>query len=278
VSVLVLKVVLTPLFIAAATLAQRRWGSALAGLLVGLPLTSGSVSVFLALEQGRAFAAQSALGTVLGIVAMSAFCVAYSRVARRLSWAFALALAIAACVMAAAVLSLVPADFFLSVALALGCLGFLVVLMGRPVEESATGPASWWDLPARMLVATVLVVLITAEARALGPKWSGMVSSVPAYAAVLGVFSHVRVGANAAHTLLRGMSVSAFSVVSFFVVVRLFVQGWGIPGAYALAVGAALATAGVCRPLATRVKRRGAATAGAGETLGAPARDPVSTD
>lgn len=262
-SVLVLKVVLTPLFIAGASLAQRKWGSALAGLLAGLPLTSGPVSVFLALEQGRAFAAQSVLGTLLGTVAMSAFCVAYARGARRLSWTFALALAVAVCMVTAAVVSQVPADFLLSAAVALGCLGVLVVLMGRPMEESSTRLVSWWDLPARMLVATLLLVLITAEARHLGPKWSGMISSVPAYAAVLGVFSHSRVGANAAHSLLRGMSVSAFSVIAFFVVVRLLVQRWGLPATYALAVCAALAIAGVCRPLATRVKRIEVTTTGA---------------
>jgi hypothetical protein len=252
VSVLVLKIALTPLFIAGASLEQRRWGSAVAGLLAGLPLTSGPVSVFLALEQGRAFAAQSARGTVLGTVAMSAFCVAYARGARRLSWPLALALAVAVCVLTAAAVSQVPANFLLSLLVALGCLAVLVVLMGRPHKESSTSPVSWWDLPARMLVATLLVVLITTEARHLGPKWSGMISSVPLYAAVLGVFSHGRAGANAAHSLLRGMSVSAFSVISFFVVVGLLLEPWGLPATYALAVCAALATAGICRPFATR--------------------------
>ena len=160
-SVLVLKIVLTPLFIAGASLAQRKWGSAVAGLLAGLPLTSGPVSVFLALEQGRAFAVQSARGTLLGTVAMSAFCVAYARGARRFSWPFALALALAACLVTAAAVSLVLADFLLSAAVALGCLAVLVVLMGRPLQASSTSRVSWWDLPARMLVATLLVVLIT---------------------------------------------------------------------------------------------------------------------
>ena len=251
-SVLILKIVLTPLFIAGASLAQRKWGSAVAGLLAGLPLTSGPVSVFLALEQGRAFAAQSARGTLLGTVAMSAFCVAYAQGARRLSWPLALALAVAVCILTAVVVSQVPANFLLSLVVALGCLAVLVTLMGRPKKESSISPVSWWDLPARMLVATLLVVLITTEARHLGPKWSGMISSVPLYAAVLGVFSHSRVGANAAHSLLRGMSVSAFSVISFFVVVGLLLEPWGLPATYPLAVCAALVTAGICRPLATR--------------------------
>jgi type III secretory pathway component EscR len=81
-----------------------------------------------------------------------------------------------------------------------------------------------------------------------------MISSVPVYAGVLGVFSHTRVGANAAHGLLRGMAVGAFSVVSFFVVVGLLLERLGIPATYVLAACAAMATAFVCRPIALRVR------------------------
>jgi len=54
--------------------------------MVGLPLTSAPVSVFIALERGPAFAARSAIGTLLGTVAMSGFCAVYAISARRLSW------------------------------------------------------------------------------------------------------------------------------------------------------------------------------------------------
>jgi hypothetical protein len=53
---LVLKLVLTPLLIGAASLAGRRWGPAIAGWLVGLPLTSAPVALFLALDLGIGFA------------------------------------------------------------------------------------------------------------------------------------------------------------------------------------------------------------------------------
>ncbi len=48
-NLLLLKLVLSPLLLLMATLAVRRWGAAVGGLLVGLPLTSGPVSIFLAL-------------------------------------------------------------------------------------------------------------------------------------------------------------------------------------------------------------------------------------
>src|SRR4029077_20326398 len=47
---LVLKVVATPLLILGARLASRRWGEIVGGWFVGLPLTSGPVCFFLALD------------------------------------------------------------------------------------------------------------------------------------------------------------------------------------------------------------------------------------
>ena len=79
---LILKATLTPLLIAVATLAARRWGPAVGGWVAGLPLTSGPVSVFLAVEQAPAFAAHAACGTLLGLIAVAVFCVAYARSAK----------------------------------------------------------------------------------------------------------------------------------------------------------------------------------------------------
>src|SRR5438132_11180825 len=104
-TVLLAKVVLTPLLIAAATLAGRRWGPAVGGWLAGLPLTSGPVSVFLALEQGPGFAARAAVGTLAGLVVVACFCVVYARFLRTRSWTLARARGIAAFLVGPALLS-----------------------------------------------------------------------------------------------------------------------------------------------------------------------------
>ena len=85
---LILKLALTPLLIAVATIARaRRWGPAVGGWLAGLPLTSGpQVSVFLAIEQGPRFAGEAAGGTLLGLPAVAAFCLVYAGGARRAPW------------------------------------------------------------------------------------------------------------------------------------------------------------------------------------------------
>ena len=81
-----LKLLLTPTLIGLASLAGRKWGAAVSGWLVGLPLTSAPITLFLALEHGTAFASRAALGILLGLTSVAVFCVAYSWLAFRLSW------------------------------------------------------------------------------------------------------------------------------------------------------------------------------------------------
>ena len=57
-----IKLMLTPLIMGSATLASRRWGDAVGGWLVGLPVISGPVSVYLLIERGADFAAAAAAG------------------------------------------------------------------------------------------------------------------------------------------------------------------------------------------------------------------------
>ena len=82
-SLLAIKLIVTPLVVLLASLAARRWGDAVAGWLVGLPLTSAPVSVFLAIEQGPLFAAQAADGSMAGVLSQAAFCLGYAALARQ---------------------------------------------------------------------------------------------------------------------------------------------------------------------------------------------------
>src|SRR5512135_2342424 len=91
---LIFKLVMTPVIIAAATLISRRWGERIGGLVIGLPLTSGPVSVFFALEQGRHFAAGAALGAILGLVPVAVFCAGYVQTSKRFPWYLASAISI----------------------------------------------------------------------------------------------------------------------------------------------------------------------------------------
>src|SRR5260370_28311921 len=80
--ILVLNLVATPLLIGMASLAGRRWGETISGWFIGLPLTSGPVCFFLAVEQGRSFAAAAARGCLAGAAAEAGVCPASASAAR----------------------------------------------------------------------------------------------------------------------------------------------------------------------------------------------------
>ncbi|HEV2236287.1 MAG TPA: hypothetical protein VGR57_06455, partial [Ktedonobacterales bacterium] len=87
---LALKLILTPTLIGAVTLVGRRWGPGVSGWLIGLPLTSGPVALFLALDHGAGFAEDAARGILAGVVAGIAFTLAYAWLAFALEWWLAL--------------------------------------------------------------------------------------------------------------------------------------------------------------------------------------------
>jgi hypothetical protein len=75
---LLLKIFLVPMLVAGVTVATRRWGLRIGGVLTALPIVGGPTLCFYAIEQGNLFAASAARSTLLGIVAIAAFCVVFA--------------------------------------------------------------------------------------------------------------------------------------------------------------------------------------------------------
>jgi hypothetical protein len=242
-AILALKLTLTALFIGVASLAQRSRGAALGGLIAGLPLTSAPVSIFLALEYGHAFAARSAIATLLGTVAMSGFCVVYVLTARHSSWPLSTGLALTACSVVTFSASLVPQELVLAAAISLPALLALIAAIGQPAAGTPSLSPPWWDTPGRMATAALAVILITGAAGFIGPTWSGLLSTLPVFACVMGVFSHRHSGYEAAHGLLRGIAVGALGAASFFLVVAAFIETVSLSVTYAVAIVVALSVA-----------------------------------
>ncbi|WP_176384135.1 hypothetical protein [Paraburkholderia youngii] len=155
--VLEFKLVVTLLLLLAASLAGRRWGEAISGLLVEMPLTSGPISVFLALEQRHAFAAQATGRVLVATAAQAAFCIAYCRLAK-LGWPMALAGGRATFSIVAGLLqrSALPHAGLFLVAI-LGVTLALNLIPNKPAKTDRLDPP-WWNLPSRMALIAGLVV------------------------------------------------------------------------------------------------------------------------
>lgn len=242
--VLALKLVVTPLLIGGASLASRRWGPIVAGWLVALPLTSGPVAFFLALDHGLDFASQAVVGSLGGLAAIVAYSLAYASVATRAGIAASLAAATVAYVASAVVLgwvleSAVPMWVILAGVIATVALGVRLLPEGSSWTRHSGHPP--WDLPARMIVGTALVVGLTAVAPALGPQASGLVATFPVYVSVMATFGQRHGGAPAAIGLLRGLLLGLFATAGFYAIVNLALRPLGLGLAFGLAIGAALA-------------------------------------
>jgi hypothetical protein len=242
-SLLAAKLILTPLIILIASLVSRRWGDAVGGWLVGLPVVSGPVSVFLAIERGPEFTAQAALGSVAGVFSQASFCVGYG-LAASLGWPTALASASVAYVVTAALSTWMAPPLIVAAPVAA-----VALLAARRFVPRSRGPhfavsAPWWEIPGRMVVVTGLVIAITGLASTLGPRASGVSSSFPVVSAALAIFAHVARGPAGGLDALRGMASALYGFIGFFVVIATAMVPFGAPLAFALAVAVALVIQG----------------------------------
>lgn len=239
--VLILKLLLTPALVLVASLAGRRWGAAVGGWLVGIPFTSGPIALFLALGPGPRFAAEAAVGILAGTVSQVAFALAYAWAARRAGWPASFGAAVVAFLALTAVLNAAPRGLAVTFVFALGSLiaGLLVMPRAAPAAPPARLP--WWDIPARMLVATAFVVALTEAAPLLGARLAGLLSPFPLYATVLSVFAHRVEGGDAAIAVLRGLLLGLFAFAAFFLAIGALLVPAGIALAFAVALATALA-------------------------------------
>lgn len=241
-TVFYLKLVITPLLMLAISLAGKRWGTHIGGLLSGLPVTSASVMLFLSLEQGPGFATLAVPGALAGVAAIQAVYLFYFVVTRRVS-ALVGCVAALACYVAAAVLVNGMGSVALSIAVAV-CL-IVAILRATSTDKPASPgryvPMPGWIIPMRMLTATLLLLIITAGAEWLGPVVSGFLAPIPIIAWPLAVFAHVQGGRQELGAIVRGNAIGAVGVIGFYLVLQSRVAEWGIYSAVAAGVVLAVA-------------------------------------
>lgn len=239
-----LKLALMPALIGAVSLAGRRFGPGVIGWIVGLPVVGGPIVLFLALEQGAAFAARSAAGTLAGIVALSTYCLMYAWVSQRAGWVVSLACGWGSYFAVAALLPWLPSNLALLGAAAFASLTIAVRSFPLITIRDTPIVAPPGEIFLRMAAATALLVALTAAARTLGPRWSGILTPFPIFASVLPVFTHRGAGGQAAAKQLKGILTGLFSFAFFFVVIAALVEPMGIPAAFSLAAASAVALHG----------------------------------
>jgi hypothetical protein len=240
-ALIALKVILTPVLIGVASIAAGRWGAMIGGWVVSLPMISGSVALFVALGEGTSFAALTAKASLVGLLAVVGYCVAYAAVARRVAWPVAILVALAS--WAAVAIAIRPLASF-SDLVSLVLLGLAVVLSLRllpnahlPVSRTPAG----WDVALRMGLGTIAVLAVTALAPLVGPTSSGLLATIPITTSVLATGTHAREGVDRLIGLLRGLLTGLLATAGFLALLSLTLVPFGVVGSFGVALLAVLA-------------------------------------
>jgi hypothetical protein len=242
VALLATKLLLAPLCVVAISLAGRRWGVAVAGILGGLPVVAGPILLVLTLLHGRSFGADAAAGALLGLVALTTFVVVYGRIAPGMSPAATVIAGWGAFLVGVTLLSLIHPRPPVSLILAGAAFALGLRLLPAPRQPlAALGALPWWDLPARAGAALALVVALTAASGALGPHLSGLLAPFPIVTSVLAVFTHAHGGADRVRVLLRNFLVGFYGFAAFCFTLAVALDSMGVAAAFSIALLAALA-------------------------------------
>ncbi len=239
--ILAVKALLAPSFVVGASIAARRFGPWVGGVIGGLPVVAGPILLVYALAHGRVFAQHAAAGTLFGLLSLTAFVVVYGRLANHARWY--------ACMLcgwlafAIGTFALDGVEVPAGVALSLACVGFALGLLLLPEATSdppvmASPPA--WDLPVRATCALALVLALTTAAGWLGPQLSGLLAPFPVITTVLATFTHTQRGAGEAVRLLRGMLSGFVAFALFCFTLTILLRTASVAEAFLFATAAAL--------------------------------------
>jgi hypothetical protein len=238
---LTLKLVLSPLFIASVTLVGRRWGPGVGGWLMAFPLISGPISLLLALANGPVFAAQAAVGTMQGQTSVCLFCLSYSLVSHKARWPLSLAAAIGSFLIATLLWNKFHPTLLPTIALDLVILALVLWIMPGRADAGIASIPPKWDLPARMLLAAVFVLVLTTTSNGLGAQLSGLLSPFPIFSSIIAPFTHIRQGQAGVGQLLRGIVLGTFGLLAFYLVIYAMLPGLQIGWTYLMASAVAIA-------------------------------------
>ncbi|MEJ6493496.1 MAG: hypothetical protein QNM01_02630 [Actinomycetes bacterium] len=241
-SILLLRLLLTPTLVVLVSYIQKRWGHALGGRVIGLPLSTGPFLILIYLMDGAGQTANAAHGVVAGQIAVVSYCYIFTYVSWRKAWPIAL---LAGWFIAGL------ADFTLTHLASTWLAGATVVFVSaiaikfwpRPLtDDQSVRVPQWWETPMKALIAGTLVATLTKIKDVIGVQEAGVLASMPVILSVLAPTTVLSYGPAAVSELLRGTTKSLGGSVMFSTVVAAMITVVPAPVAFALGLAALIST------------------------------------
>ena len=235
---LLLRVAIAPLIVVGGTLAQRRFGHAVSGLLVGLPLTSLPLLWLVALQHGTSFASSMSGAILVGATAQAVVIWVYAVLAPRISPLLALSGAIGSFLVTICALHLVSLSMLIASVLAAAA--YAVALYWWPYSDAAPQETGRYRLVLRVMISAGFTLFLVTLAGRFGASIAGLLAAIPMMSLVMAFVTHQELGANASAQFLRGVTKGSFSYVASMLVLAELLRYGNIGIAFLCSMGVAL--------------------------------------
>jgi hypothetical protein len=237
--ILLLKLALAPTSILLATLASRRFGHGVAGLLSGFPVIAAPIIAALMFELAPVEIEGIGRATLAACPAAIAHIVTFAWLSRRWRWWACLAGAAMAFFTVGAVTTASWMPGAAQIALAIA--GPFVALRAMPRVPAAVGavPVPRQEITMRVVATFLLAAAVVLSAQHVPAVVSGLLLAWPISGSILPSFTLPAYGHAATVTLLRGFAIGLVGFVTFFVaLVSLLDAGAANFVAFSIAAGA----------------------------------------
>jgi hypothetical protein len=237
---LLLKVTVTPLLLWTVTLISRRWGNLVGGLFAGLPVTSGPISIYLALDEGPKFAEHAASGSLKGLGAVAVSYLIYSFLLRHVGvlWCCVITLVV---YMLFSIILIYFDKMYLSILCNIFISAFFMLkTVEHPEKREIKLYKPRWSMMAKVGSSITLVLMVTTFAHYFGPTVSGFLAPIPFIVWPLIVFAHMQGERAATYLTIRGAAVAMPGVIAFNCTIITIIDRSSLSATYTIASFAAL--------------------------------------
>ncbi len=181
-------------------LVVARTGPFAGAMIATLPLSAGPAYVFIGLDHGAEFVAQTALVSLSVNAAVAPFIVVYAAMAQRFGLLASLGAALAAWALSAALILHSAWTFPICIVATLLAFSLGMVMTRRYLGGAVAGrfTARWWDLPLRTLLVMGVTLAVVLGGKLLGPRAAGMAALMPVILTSLAIMLHPRQGGRTA--------------------------------------------------------------------------------
>jgi hypothetical protein len=245
--VLLLPLLVAPALMVAATAAERRFGSAVAGWIGAAPTTIVIAVLAVGADLGPRAGAALATTAATHVIAQVAFAVAFATVMVRRGGLAGLLAGTAAFAGVSLLVAGVPATAATAAAIPALLIGPRV-LPDHGAEPTGADDRRYRDTAIRAAVASIAVGAVLAVAGLAGPSAAGMIGAYPALSTALVLLIVPSRGTRAAADALAGLVRGLPGYLTFCLAVAIAAPFVGVLVAVPLSLGVCLVTYGVTYP------------------------------